>query len=83
MNIFPKTFLGNLILDIYFCPFLKIPKKSWEIISVVTIIEFYRLVTKKNNLKIVTVNFNNCFSVLFRGFFLFQIYETNETKKSQ
>jgi hypothetical protein len=43
----PKSFLGNSILDIYFCPFLKNPEKSWEKISVVTINYFYRLMTEK------------------------------------
>jgi hypothetical protein len=42
-----KSFLGNSILDIYFCPFLKNPEKSWKKISVVTINYFYRLTTKK------------------------------------
>jgi prepilin signal peptidase PulO-like enzyme (type II secretory pathway) len=34
------------ILDIYFCPFSKYPKRLWQNISFVTIIVFYR---KKTN----------------------------------
>ena len=40
-------YFGFPILDIYFCPFLKIPEKSWKKIIVVTIIEIYGLVTQK------------------------------------
>jgi hypothetical protein len=44
--LFPKVF-GFFNFGHFFCPFLKNPKKSWQKTSVVTIIDFYRLVTKK------------------------------------
>ena len=49
-NHFPETFSEIFFLDIYFCPFLKNPKKSLENVSILTIIQLYRLVAKIINL---------------------------------
>ena len=46
VNSFFQKCFDFLLLDIYFCPFLKYPKRLWQNGSFVTIIDFYRKRTK-------------------------------------
>jgi hypothetical protein len=46
LSFFSQKYLGFSKMDKKKCPKLKIPKKSWEKIAIVTINYFYRLVAK-------------------------------------